>query len=253
MRCTDRTTMGGDNEGFPTTAWTRMREVHSSNQAQRRLVLDQLLGRYWKPVYCYLRRKGHDNESAKDLTQGFFVQIVLGRGLVDKADQARGRFRTLVLTALDRYVIDCHRRQTSEKGGGPDGMPNIPFEDLPDLPADGKEARPDEAFNYAWATALLDEVLARIETDSRRNGQALHWEVFKARVLTPIQQNTRPAPLAEVCRRLGIADPSSASNMIVTVKRRFRSVLLETLGEHVDCPSEAEEELNALMEALGCP
>lgn len=243
--------MGGDNEGFPTTAWTRMREVHSSNQAQRRLVLDQLLGRYWKPVYCYLRRKGHDNESAKDLTQGFFVQIVLGRGLVDKADQAKGRFRTFLLTALDRHVIDCHRRQTSGKGGRADGMPSIALEDLPDLPADAKEARPDQAFNYAWATALLDEVLAKVETDCRRSGQAVHWEVFKARVLLSILENVDPDSLAQICRRLEIPDPSSASNMIVTVKRKFRSVLLETLREHVDSPAEAENELCELMEALG--
>jgi hypothetical protein len=41
--------------------------------------------------------------------------------------------------------------------------------------------------------------------------------------------------------------------MIVTVKRRFRSILLETLGEHVDSPAGAEEELWELMEALGQP
>jgi len=243
--------MGGDNGGFPTTSWTQMREIHLLDQAQRRLVLDQLLGRYWKPVYCYLRRKGHDNESAKDLTQGFFEQIVLGRGLVDKADQAKGRFRTLLLTALDRYAVDCHRRQTSAKGGRPHGMPSIPLEDLPDLPADGKEARPDEAFNYAWATALLDEVLANVETDCRRSGQAVHWNVFRARVLMPILENAEPDSLAEICRRMEIPDPSSASNMIVTVKRKFRSALLETLEEHVDSPAEAKDELCELMEALG--
>lgn len=243
--------MGGGHEGFPATSWTQIREIHSLDQVQRRLLLDYLLGRYWKPVYCYLRRKGHDNESAKDLTQGFFWQIVLGRGLVDRADQAKGRFRSFLLTALDRYVVDNHRRQTTGKRGLPDAIPDIPLEDLPDLPSDGSQAQPDQVFNYAWATAILDEVLARVETDCRRSGQALHWEVFKAKVLTPILDNAKPAPLSQVCQRLGIADPSSASNMIVTVNRKFRSAVLETLGQHVGSPSEAEDELHELMEALG--
>ena len=245
--------MGGGNEGFPTTSWTQIRAIHSMDLIQRRVLLDHLLGRYWKPVYCHLRRKGLDNESAKDMTQDFFEQIVLGRGLVDRADQTKGRFRTFLLTALDRYVVDSHRRQTADKRETAAGTPAIPLEDLPDLPADGSEARPDRAFHYAWAATLLDEVLARVETDCGRDGQGVHWEVFKARVLAPIMENAEPQPLAEVCQRLGIPDPSTASNMIVTVKRRFRSVLLETLGEHTASPSEAEEELHALMEALGSP
>jgi len=245
--------MGGDREGFPTTSWTQIREIHSLDEAKKRLLLDHLLGRFWKPVYCSLRRKGYDNESAKDLTQGFFEEVVLGRGLVDRADQGKGRFRTFLLTALDRYVVDIRRRQAAGKRASADGAPAIPLEDLPDLPHDGSEARPDQAFNYAWATAVLDEVLARVETDCRRSGQAAHWEVFKARVLIPILENVEPPPLPGICQRLGIPDLSAASNMIVTVKRRFRSVLLETLGEHVDSPAEAEEELWELMEALGCP
>jgi len=34
--------------------------------------MGEMLKTYWKPVYCYLRCKGYDNEQAKDLTQGFF-------------------------------------------------------------------------------------------------------------------------------------------------------------------------------------
>ena len=243
--------MGGAHEGFPTTCWTELSQTASLDAGRRRFLMEQLTGRYWRPVYCYLRRKGHDNESAKDLTQGFFAEIVLGRDLAGRADRSRGRFRTFLLTALDRYLVDEHRRQQAAKRAPASDLPPMPLEDLPDLPTDSRQAQPDEVFNYAWATALLDEVLAGVETDCRRNGQAPHWEVFKARVLAPILGNVPPSPLAEVCTRLGIADTAAASNMIVTVKRKFRSVLLETLREHVDSPAEAEEELCELMEALG--
>jgi RNA polymerase sigma-70 factor (ECF subfamily) len=212
--------------------------------------MEQLTGRYWKPVYCYLRRKGHDNESAKDLTQGFFGEIVLGRDLAGRADRSRGRFRTFLLTALDRYLLDQHRRQRAAKRASSSEMPPMPLEELPDLPADSRQAQPDQVFNYAWATALLDEVLAKVETDCRCSGQTVHWEVFKARVLTPILENAEPPSLETICARLGIQRQARASNMIVTVKRRFHSAMLETLGQHVDSPSEVEEELHDLMEAL---
>ena len=39
------------------------------------MIVDRLLRRYWKPVYCYLRHKGYSNENAKDLTQGFFETV----------------------------------------------------------------------------------------------------------------------------------------------------------------------------------
>jgi hypothetical protein len=245
--------MGGSCEGFPDTSWTQIRAIALLDQAQRRLLLDHLLGRYWKPVYCHLRCKGCDNESAKDMTQGFFEEIVLGRGLVDRADRVKGKFRTLLLTALDRYATDVHRRQAAARRGPREGLPGIPLEDLPELPANGGLDRPDQAFIYAWATAILDEVLAKVETSCRREGQAAHWEVFRARVVAPILEGTRPKPLSELCRSLGIPDASSASNMIVTAKRKYRAALLETLAEHVGDPSEVEEELHQLMEALQRP
>ena len=96
----DPTEMGGTGRAFLTTHWTLIEKIKSGEDKDRALI-GLMLERYWKPVYCYLRRKGYDNETAKDLTQGFLHEIVLNRGLVHKADQSRGRFRSLLLTALN--------------------------------------------------------------------------------------------------------------------------------------------------------
>ena len=106
MKGGDDTRIGGDGGRFPTTHWTVIDQVEPGNTAQSRLLIGRLVTDYWKPVYCYLRRKGYGNEEAKDLTQGFFQEVVLGRKLIERADSARGRFRTLVLTALDRYLAN---------------------------------------------------------------------------------------------------------------------------------------------------
>ena len=89
--------MGGETETFLTTHWSLIEDVQSRGDKDRALI-GLLLGKYWKPVYCYLRRKGYDNEQAKDLTQDFFHEVVLSRDLVRRADQSKGRFRSFLLT-----------------------------------------------------------------------------------------------------------------------------------------------------------
>ena len=85
----DPTDMGGLRETFLTTHWSLIEGIQSGGDRDRALI-GLLLDRYWKPVYCYLRRKGCDNEQAKDLTQGFFHEVVLNRHLVDRADPSAG-------------------------------------------------------------------------------------------------------------------------------------------------------------------
>ena len=71
MEYDDRTTMGGAGETFLTTHWSLIEHVQRHEDRDRALI-GLLLQRYWKPVYCYLRRRGYENEQAKDLTQAFF-------------------------------------------------------------------------------------------------------------------------------------------------------------------------------------
>ena len=107
----DPTGMGGPGEAFLTTHWTIIQKIKSGEDKDRALI-GLMLERYWKPIYCYLRRKGYNNESAKDLTQGFLHEIVLNHGLVHRGDRSRGRFRSLLLTALNRYLINVKESET---------------------------------------------------------------------------------------------------------------------------------------------
>jgi len=72
MRGNDYTSMGGTGQVFLTTHWSFIEDAGSTDEDKNRALVGLLLNRYWKPVYCYLRRKGYNNEQAKDLTQGFF-------------------------------------------------------------------------------------------------------------------------------------------------------------------------------------
>ena len=74
-------TQGETTSGaFPPTHWTVLAAAKGDVSTERRAALSFLAGRYWKPVYCFVRRSGSDEERAKDLTQEFFA-FALGNEL----------------------------------------------------------------------------------------------------------------------------------------------------------------------------
>jgi len=250
MRRHDKTSMGGPDERLKSTRWTEILDARTDDDAHRQQVLETIFARYWKPVYCYLRRKGCGNEDAKDLTQSFFQEIVLGRELIQQADRTKGRFRTFLLTALDRYATDVHRAATARKRRPEGGLVSLEGSDTARVAEPVFEATPDEAFHYAWASALLDQVVTEVRDTCQRGGKAVHWAVFRATVLAPIMEGIAAPPLADLCAQHGIADETRASNMSVTVKRRFQAALRRHVRQCVESDEEVEEEIRDLMEIL---
>jgi len=237
MKRGDYTDMGGTGAAFLTTHWSLVEQV-GSDQA----LIGSLLERYWKPVYCYLRRKGYGNEDAKDLTQGFFHEIVLGHHLVEKADPSKGRFRSYLLVALDRYLINVKDKQDAQKRIPNDKLIALDTTALSELPPAVSDLDAEASFNYAWVSTLLEEALQQLEGQCRSDGTSTHWYLFRDRVLLPILDGASPSCLKELCERYGVENAAKASNMIVTAKRRFRTILLGRLRNLVASDDQVREE-----------
>jgi hypothetical protein len=77
---------------------------------------------YWRPVYAFLRRKGHDHHAACDFTQEFFLAI-FSRDWAVRADESRGRFRTFLITLLDRFTRDILAKRQSKFERRQAGLP----------------------------------------------------------------------------------------------------------------------------------
>jgi DNA-directed RNA polymerase specialized sigma24 family protein len=246
----DKTTMGGGGNVFQTTCWVDVRKARTIDEAQRKDIINDLLGKYWRPVYCYLRHKGYGNESAKDLTQGFFYEIVLGQELIQKADQTKGRFRTFLLTALEHYVSNVYRKETAKKRMPKGGI--VHFDDISDFEDRNvlTTATAEEVFHYTWASNLLDEAISNVKNECYSTGKDVHWQVFEEKVLTPILNNAHPPSLTEISSKYDIDSPSMVSNMLVTVKRRFRAVLKRQLQHFVSSEAEVTAEFNDLLKIV---
>ena len=251
MRFDDHTSIGGERRAFEDTPWTAIDKLRAGENANSDAVTGDLLKPYWKPVYCYLRRKGHGNEEAKDLTQGFFYEIVLGQKLIQQADRAKGRFRTFLLTALDRYLVSVHRKKTAKKRMPKEGL--IRFEDVgtAEMPDAISEFTPEESFSYAWLSGLLDAMLMEIEAECCACDMRTHWQLFHARVVQPIMEAKRPPSLTEICGEYGIEDSQKASKMIYTVKRRLRAAIKQCVRQSVSSEDEVDQEISEMLKLFG--
>jgi RNA polymerase sigma-70 factor (ECF subfamily) len=249
MRYSDKTNMGGSREAFLTTQWSLIENIRA-DQDRDKILIDFLLRQYWKPVYCYLRRKGFNNEDAKDLTQDFFHEVVLNKDMVGRADQTKGRFRSFLLFALNEYLTKQSIREKARKRIPKVKLVSLEIAEEPTMPQSVEKASAEESFHYAWLSALLERVLAEIRTDCHREGMETHWELFYHRIVGPIMGGQSPASLSDLSQEHGVGDTKKASNMIITIKRRFRTALMQHVRRTLLSGDQASEEMEELLQYL---
>jgi DNA-directed RNA polymerase specialized sigma24 family protein len=249
MQHRDYTDMGGTGGAFLTTHWSLIENVRKQPDQDRALI-GLLLERYWKPVYCYLRRKGYDNEQAKDLTQGFFHDIVLNLNLFGRADQSKGRFRSFLLYALNQYLMNEKRRETAQKNIPRHKIVSLDAVEEPFLPQTVIESNPEDSYNYAWVSAMLDQVLSDVKRTCYEQKMETYWSIFSDRVVQPMLNDAAPPSLNDICEKYGIENEKKASNMIITVKRRFQSVLKQYIRSTVASENLMADELKEIMKFL---
>lgn len=248
MRYDDQTDMGGTREAFLTTQWSYIDGIRAG-QDKDKVLIGHLLGRYWKPVYCYLRRKGYDNEQSKDLTQAFFHEVVLNRDFVQRADQAKGRFRSFLLHALNQYVTKQGLKERALKRIPKEKLVSLDLvEPPPVLPKGIANSTAEESYHYTWVSAMLEQVLSDVEAECRKQGMQIHWNLFHARIVQPILGNEPPPSITGLCETYGINDAKKVSNMIITVKRRFQTMLMQYVRSTVLSDGQANEEMKDLLQ-----
>jgi len=240
---------GGDS-GASQTNWSLIYQAAQTGSPGSVEAWEQLARRYWPAIYAYIRKSGRGVDVAADLTQGFVCEVMMGRHLLESADPERGRFRTLLLTALKNYLVEQHRRATRRKRApygkrvleldGPDSV-------MVQVPTD---ATPDYVFSAQWGATLVKRVLEQVRAECEKEGLTAHWTVFELRVARPMLLGDEPVPYADLVDRLSLKDAAQAANMMITVKRRFARALLAEVQETVANPTDVEDELHALVRDL---
>jgi predicted MarR family transcription regulator len=143
-----------------------------------------------------------------------------------------------------------HQKETAGKRMPTEKVFSLEEFDIPEIPVNIPDLNAEQGFHYAWITDLLDHVFTEVEQECINTQKEIHWKVFSARVLDPIIHNKKASSLSDICAKLGIDNESSASNMVITVKRRLRKALERKLAKLSQSGKEIEEEINALLENI---
>lgn len=231
---------------FPTTEWSLVAAAGDLSETTAREALETLCTRYWYPVYALARHLGNDAESARDLTQSFFVHL-LDKNTLDVADPERGRFRSFLRTTFRNYCYNDWRNSSSKKRG--DGRTPLPldFETAESrFQLEPKDHRtPESSYERRWAHTLLDRALARLTSEMTANDGANRFQLLEPFLAGPPERDDYPR-LAE---QLGI----SAGAIRVAVHRmrqRYGRLVREEVARTVGHDGDVDDELRYLLTAL---
>jgi DNA-directed RNA polymerase specialized sigma24 family protein len=240
---------GGDSfpQDFHTTHWSIVTRAADTDAPDSLAALERLCRAYWYPLYAFVRRRGHDSEEARDLTQGFFA-VLLEKNYVADADISRGRFRTFLLAAMNHYLAnEWNRAHTRKRGGGTvrfsldalDAETRYRIE-----PAD--TAEPERSYDRRWAQAVLASVLRQLRREFDDNGRGQRFDDLKGH----LPGGSDALAYHELARRMGVSE-TGARSVVHRLRKRFAALMRAEIAQTVTSAGEVEDEIRHLFQSLG--
>lgn len=245
-----------DQKGLPgnfaTTSWSLVQraaggvaDAGAADAAAAASALGELCQAYWYPLYAHVRRLGHDANTAQDLTQAFFADV-LERKILGAADQHRGRFRTFLLASLKHFIANQWRQQQAEKRGGGRAWLSLDF-DQADQRYSSAAASPlslENDYEKQWALQVLELALQALQREYERAG---NLQVFQS-----LREHLSPGSgvrYAEVAQALGQSE-SAIKVAIHRMRQRYGQQIRLEIAKTINDPSEIEDELQSLFAAV---
>jgi RNA polymerase sigma factor (sigma-70 family) len=212
--------------------------------------LAELCKIYWRPVFAFIRRLGRSPQDAQDLTQDFFVMLLKGQ-LLQRADPARGRFRSLVLKALEDFVRDAEAKRSARKRGGE--VQFVSWDDwMSEAPShfsvsqqESDRWSPERIFDVRWAATVVERALSRLGEECEKRGRRRVFDVLSA-CLAADRNNVS---YSKFSKTLGIPE-ASVKRLIHQMRIRYRALLREEVSLTVEKPDQVDDELRYLCAAL---
>jgi RNA polymerase sigma-70 factor (ECF subfamily) len=242
----------GDARAFATTRWSLILSAAKSESGEQKArdALEELCRTYWRPVFSFICRHGYSTEDAQDLTQDFFVKIVEGNWL-QHADPNRGRFRSLLRTSLQNFLVNAAERTHTRKRGG--GVEFVSFDDwMAEAPSQLSISAqalnslpPERLFDLRWATTVVENALRRLREECEGKDR-LRLFYALSRHLTEEREEVSYANLSAA---LGVAE-TAVKKQLYTMRQRYRCLLRDEVAHTVENPADAEDEIRYLCAAL---
>ncbi len=234
---------------FPPTRWSLVAQAARTNPEVKREALETLLPKYLSALTSHVRYRWRmANDRADDVVQEFVATMILEKGLIASADRDRGKFRALLLTALDRFVINQLRDQAAKKRAPGQG-PILSLDER--LVRQRTLSEPSLAFDVEWAKNVIAEALRQMRQECQAGDRMDIWNVFECRIVGPFVHGDPMPNYREIVERFGFQSPSQASNALITGKRMYARLLKSVVAQYVgDIACNSESEIRGLRAVL---
>ena len=246
---TDRTEQPGTSraQAFVTTHWSVVLSAQEKDSSRAAKALETLCRTYWYPLYAYARRRGHSPHNAEDLTQEFFARL-LQKDYLKSVAQEKGKFRTFLLVALQRFLANEWDRQHAQKRGGFQPVVSIDKEMAESRFASepAHHLQPDVLFDRQWAVTLLQATMAQLHEEYVASGRAKLFELLRG----CLAKDESALPYAEIAARLNLTE-AAVKMAVQRVRARYREILRAEIAGTVASPEEIEEEIRHLFSSFG--
>ena len=230
---------------FATTHWSVVQAVGAAQTTHARQALGQLCQSYWYPLYAYVRRRGWKPEDAEDLTQEFFARLLRKESLRHISKEG-GHFRSFLLKSLNRFLTDEWRQaQALKRGGGKTVSVDMTTAESRFQTESAGMSTPETSYERSWALALLGRTFNRLRGEYSRNGKGSLFEELKF----CLTGERTEIPYAELAIRLKLSE-SNIKTLVHRLRKRYRELLRDEVGQTLSSAEDVEEELRALFRAL---
>lgn len=233
-------------KGWPTTHWSLIGKAGAAGADDRRRALIHVVSTY-SPVLKWhlLKRRRIRPDDIDDLVQEFLLSKVLEKGILEQADQTRGKFRSFLATALDGFVFNHLESLGAKKRGR---LRVRQLDDDPYLP-DRRQARPD-SFDVAWARQVIGQAVRKMRAECARGNRSDIWGVFRARILAPCLFNAEPVAYRELVGPLALQSAGQANNLLITANRMFARLFRGVIGLYEKSEGEIDTEIQDLWQIV---
>ena len=231
---------------FATTQWSIVRAVNHENTAAANSALQELCQTYWYPLYTYVRRQGNDANTAADLTQAFFADL-LQRDDLKNVDPSLGKFRSFLLTALKHFMINQWDKAQAQKRGGGKAPLSLDFGEADNRyrlePSHAQT--PDLIYQKQWAKTLLERVSKTLRSDFSNRGKGHQFDKLKKFLAGKNSDET----LGEAADQLEMSEVA-VKVAVHRMRQRFGEILRAEIENTVSTPEEVDSEIQQLFDVF---
>ncbi len=201
-----------------------------------------LVGQYRRLIQRQIEH--YIKDDPENLTSEFITRVFVPK-LIPRADRAKGRFRSLLLTALRWFIFSELRRCYGSDGK--EIKPPIPLADV-DLEAEPLQASTEDEFGQRVDREFAAETFRRVFEETRADfleegGTNEEFELLIG--------NKAGTPVKEIAGILGISENAVKVRRHRLLKK-FRDAFRQAVADLVE-PEEVEEEIEYLGRLMELP